>query len=157
VTVKLSAGGKISIYNLSGQVDVVIDVAGYYQAGTGNAFHPVDPGRVMDSRPDSQVGPYNSPWAFGATHDVAVGGLLTVPIGADAAVLNVAATDTTDSSFLTVWPAGQQRPTASSLNWTPGVTTPNAVTVKLGTAGRISVYNFSGTVDVVVDVSGWFG
>ncbi len=157
VTVKLGAGGKISIFNLSGKVDVVIDVAGYYQAGTGNGFHPVDPVRVLDSRPDTQVGPYSSPWAFGTTRDVTVGGLLTVPIGADAAVLNVTATDTTGSSFLTVWPAGQTRPTASSLNWTPGVTIPNAVTGKLGTAGKISVYNLSGTVDVVVDVSGWFG
>jgi len=157
VTVKLGAGGKISIFNLSGKVDVVIDVAGYYQAGTGNGFHPVDPVRVLDSRPDTQVGPYSSPWAFGTTRDVTVGGLLTVPIGADAAVLNVTATDTTGSSFLTVWPAGQPRPTASSLNWTPGVTIPNAVTGKLGTAGKISVYNLSGTVDVVVDVSGWFG
>ena len=35
-----------------------------------------------------------------------VGGLVGVPAIADAVVLNVTVTDTTGSSFLTVWPTG---------------------------------------------------
>jgi len=165
VTVKLGVGGlnagKVSVFNLSGNVNVIIDVAGYYRAGTGNAFHPVDPGRVLDSRPDSQVGVYSTPWGSSLTRAVAIGNLSEVPPNADSVVLNTTVTNTTGSSYLTVWPAGIPQPTASSLNWSPGVTIPNAVTVKLGTggsnAGKVSVFNFSGSADVITDVAGWFG
>jgi len=80
-----------------------------------------------------------------------------VPADAESVVMNTTVTDTTGSSFLTLWPAGQAQPTASSLNWTPGVTIPNAVTVKLGAAGKVSMFNLSGNVDVIADVAGWFG
>ena len=56
-----------------------------------------------------------------------------------------------------MWPAGRSKPTASSLNWAAGVTIPNAVTVKLGTAGKVSMFNLAGNVDVITDVAGWFG
>ena len=136
---------------------MIVDVAGYYQAGSGNGFHPIDPGRVMDSRPASQVGPYSTPWPSAGTRNVTVGGLVTVPTTADSAVLNVTVTDTTGASYLTVWPAGQARPTASNLNWKAGETIPNAVTVRAGGRGAASVFNFAGTANVIVDVAGWFG
>jgi hypothetical protein len=162
VTVKLGAGGKISVFNLSGNVDVIADVAGYYQSGTGKAFHPLNPGRVLDSRPGvGNTGGYTTPWGTGTKRDVMVGGLQGVPSNADAVVLNVTVTNTTGSSYLSIWPTGLSQPTASSLNWTPGVTIPNAVTVKLGAGGtntgKISVFNKSGTVDVITDAAGWFG
>jgi hypothetical protein len=156
VTVKLGTLGKISIYNGYGNVNVVIDVAGYYQSGTGNEFHAINPGRILDSRPASKVGAYSTPWTGGLSRDVAVGGLAGVPVDADSVVLNTTATGTSAASFLTIWPTGQAKPNASSLNWAPGVTIPNAVTVKLGTLGKISVYNGYGNVDVVTDVAGYF-
>ena len=70
---------------------------------------------------------------------------------------NVTATSTTASSFLTIWPAGQAQPLASSLNWVPNRTIPNAVSAALGASGRIAVRNEAGTVDVLVDVAGWYG
>jgi len=162
VTVKLGTDGKVLVFNHSGAVNVIIDVAGYYAKGPGDGFTswpsvwPPPAERILDSRPATQVGTYNTPWAAVTTRDVAVGGLAGVPANADAVVLNVTATDTTLPSFLTVWPTGQPRPNASSLNWTPGVTIPNAVTVKLGTDGKISMFNLSGAVDVVADVSGYY-
>ena len=158
VTVKLGTAGKVSVFNHFGNVDVIVDVAGYYMAGTGKAFHPVSPGRILDSRPPpSQVGLYSTPWGSGAQRDIAVFGFGGVPADAESVVMNTTVTDTTGSSFLTLWPAGQAQPTASSLNWTPGVTIPNAVTVKLGAAGKVSMFNLSGNVDVIADVAGWFG
>ena len=157
VTVKLGTLGRVSVFNLSGNVNVIIDVAGYYKSGTGKSFHALAPGRVLDSRPPpSQVGPFSTPWTDGVSRDVSVGGLAGVPVTADAVVLNVTVTDTTGSSFLTIWPVGVAQPTASSLNWTAGVTIPNAVTVKLGTAGKVSVFNLSGNVNVITDVAGYF-
>ena len=157
VTVKLGTAGKVSVFNLLGNVNVIIDVAGYYKSGTGNPFHALSPTRVLDSRPATQVGIYSTPWGGATTRTVAVGGLAGVPTNADSVVLNTTVTNTTGSSFLTLFPAGAVRPTASNLNWAPGLTIPNAVTVKLGTAGALSVYNLSGNVDVITDVAGWFG
>ncbi len=156
VTVELGASGAISVFNPGGNVDVIIDVAGYYQNGTGKLFHPVTPARVLDSRSASQVGPYNSPWGPGISRNATIGGAGGVLVSADSVVLNVTVADTTASSFLTLWPAGQTKPTASSLNWTAGEVIPNAVTVKLGASGAISIFNPGGNVDVIIDVAGYF-
>jgi hypothetical protein len=165
VTVKLGTpglnAGKVSVYNLTGTVDVVIDVAGYYEAGAGRSFHPLDPTRVLDSRASSQVGAYSTPWGTGTTRGVAIGGVSTIPLDADSIVANTTVTDTTGSSYLTVWPSGIAKPDASNLNWPTGLTIANAVTVKLGAdgadAGKVSIFNFSSRVDVITDVAGWFG
>jgi hypothetical protein len=73
-----------------------------------------------------------------------------------AAVTNVTVTNTSTASFLTVWPGGAAKPTASDLNWVAGETVPNLVVVKLGSGGSVQVFNAAGSVDVVVDVSGWY-
>jgi hypothetical protein len=72
-----------------------------------------------------------------------------------AAVLNVTVTNTTQASFLTVWPDGTPRPTASDLNWVAGQPVPNLVVVDCGD-GAVRIFNATGSVDVVVDVSGWY-
>ncbi len=157
VTARVGASGKVSIYNLNGSVDVIADIVGYYDQAAGDAFAPLSPVRILDSRPAGpQVGPYGTPWGAGQSRDVTVAGTAGVPSNADAVVLNVTVTDTAASSYLSVWPAGEARPLVSSLNWTRGQTTPNAVTVKVGASGKVSIYNLGGTVDVIVDVVGYF-
>ncbi len=157
VTVKLGSSGQISVFNNSGNADVIVDVAGYYKAGTGKLFHSLAPARILDSRPGpGNTGGYSSPWGPTTLRTVAVGGLVGVPATADSVVMNVTVADTTGSSFLTLWPNGQTQPTASNLNWVPGEVVPNAVTVKLGTTGHLSIANFAGNVDVIADVAGYF-
>ncbi len=156
VTVKVGTGGMVRMFNRAGSAQVVVDVVGYFEQGAGYPFHPIDPVRVQDSRPGSQVGPYSTPWGAGATRDVDVSGV-GVPKDAAAVVLNVTATGTTGSSFLTLWQPGWSRPFTSSLNWQPGWTIPNAATVAIGASRRVNVYNARGSVDVVADVSGWYG
>jgi hypothetical protein len=82
-----------------------------------------------------------------------------VPAGAHSAVLNVTVTNPTAASYLTVWPSGTSRPLASDLNFVGGLTVANLVVVQLGTgssAGKVDIYNAYGSVDVVVDVVGWY-
>jgi hypothetical protein len=63
----------------------------------------------------------------------------------------------TAGSFLTVFPAGTGRRTASSLNWVAGqAPTPNSVTAAVSADGRLSLFNLAGTVHLAVDVVGWF-
>jgi len=115
-------------------------------------YTPVVPSRVFDSR--STGGTLSA----GETRSVQVAGHNGVPTsGASAVVLNVTVTETTTAGYLTVSPTGTTRPTASNLNWSPGVTIPNAVTVKLGTDGKIDLYQSGpGTAQVIVDVSGYY-
>lgn len=75
--------------------------------------------------------------------------------GAAAVLLNVTVTNPSSRGFLTVFPGGTARPTASNLNFAPGQTVPNRVSVALG-SGQVSLYNFAGSANVVVDVGGWF-
>src|SRR5207248_4948474 len=74
-----------------------------------------------------------------------------------AVVLNVTVTNTSAPSYLTLYPAGLDRPTASNLNWTAGKTVPNLVEVAVGLDGQVIAYNFQGSTDLVIDVEGWVG
>lgn len=159
-TVQVGANGALSMYNNRGTADVVIDVSGYFtDPGSGSAgdYVPVAPARVIDTRPATQVGPYSTPLGPGAVDAVQITGAAGVPAaGVSAVVLNLTATDTSESSFLTAWPDGVARPLASNLNWGAGSTVANSVTLALGQAGRIDLYNLAGDADLVVDVSGYY-
>jgi hypothetical protein len=77
------------------------------------------------------------------------------PEGVSAAVLNVTATGPTSNGYLTVWPTGVSRPTASNVNFVGGQTVPNLVFARVGDDGKVSIYNPYGATHVVVDVQGW--
>jgi len=159
VEVPVSAGGSVSFYNQSGSTDVVADLEGYFSAPSGTAGQEValTPARITDTRAGSGQANAGATLGPGSTLDVQVRGAGGMPAsGASAAILNVTATHTTASSFLTVWPTGTTLPTASNLNWVAGQTVPNRVIVPIGTGGKVSVYNASGAADVIVDVSGYF-
>jgi hypothetical protein len=158
VTVKVGAGGQISIFNPTGNVNVIIDVVGYFASGTGKDFHPLDPERIQDSRPaPDTVGAFNSPWGAGTSREVQIANFKSVPLAAEGVLMNATVTSTTAPSFLTIWPAGTTKPTASSLNWSSGVTIANAVTAKVGTNQKVGVFNNSGNVHVLFDAAGWYG
>jgi hypothetical protein len=97
------------------------------------------------------------PLVGGSAVDVPVSGAGGVPTsGVSGVVLNVTVTNTSAAGFLTVYPTGAARPTASNLNWVAGWTVPNRVFVPLGTAGKVTFFNFAGVTDLVVDVNGYF-
>ena len=155
VFVPVGTGGKISVYNVFGSTDVVVDVSGYFTDATrsGELFTPTIPVRLEDTRSDGKTLPPNTSF----TLQITGGGVAGVPPGATAAMLNVTATDTTAASFLTVYPSTSSRPLASDLNWTAGVTIPNLTVATIGTTGAVNFYNSAGAVDVVVDLFGYFG
>jgi hypothetical protein len=123
----------------------------------GSTYHPLTPARVLDTRDGTGVGGGANPLGADATIDVAVTGVGGVPAtGVSAVVLNVTATQATDYSYITVWPAGAPRPLASNIDFYPGRSTPNLVKAKVGTGGKVSIYNISGSVHVLADVQGWY-
>ncbi len=159
VEVPVGAGGAVTFYNSAGSTDVVADLEGYFAPPSGTAGGEValSPARITDTRPGSGQANAGSTLGAGSTLNVQMTGAGGVPMaGVSAVVLNATVTNTTAASFLTLWPAGLARPTASNLNWVAGWTRPNRVIVPISTSGQISVYNQFGSTDIVLDVSGYF-
>ncbi|MGB8861235.1 MAG: hypothetical protein WCC60_18400 [Ilumatobacteraceae bacterium] len=156
---QIGTGGQLSFFLFAGASDVLVDVLGYFPSGGG--FTSVVPGRLMDTRPggstiDSQFAGVGELTAA-SVRNVTVTGRGGVPAtGVGSVALNITATASTALSYLTVYPAGSSRPTASNLNLSPGTTIPNMVIVPVGAGGQISVYNDAGSTHVLVDVLGWF-
>ena len=172
VIVPVGTGGQVSVYNYAGSADVVIDVGGWFTddssaSATGDSYVALAPARICDTRA-AQTGVVaanqcnnngSGTGTLGAadTLPVQVTGEGGVPAsGVSAVVANVTVTNTTGSSYLTVWPAGTTQPLASDLNWVAGVTIPNLVVVELGSDGALSIFNYAGSTDVVVDVEGYY-
>jgi len=114
-------------------------------------FMQVNPFRILDTRSSTPLGP-------NATKTIQITGLGSPPIPttAVAAVLNVTAVAGTASSLLAVYPTGTTKTSVSDLNFTAGSVTPNLVTVTLGSGGEVNIYNSLGSVNVLVDVEGYF-
>jgi IPT/TIG domain-containing protein len=162
VSVGLSSGGDVTIFNGLGSADVVVDLEGYFAPASGGStsgqFVPLPPTRITDTRAGSGQANAGSTLAAGTTLNVQVAGKGGVPLsGFSAVVLNVTAVDQTKNGFFTVFPKGNALPLASNLNWTPGDTVPNRVIVPLDPGiGQVSIYNGLGSADAVVDVNGYF-
>lgn len=157
--VALGDGGQVSIFNERGTAHVLLDVVGFYADVTGplgSRFHPMAPQRSFDTR-DGTGGVAVGPLGAGSTLTTRVVERLGVPAGATAIVMNVTVDQPTESGYLTVFPADVERPTVSNLNFAPGQTVANMITVRVPPSGRISFFNETGTVNLLADVVGWYG
>ncbi len=158
VSVPVGTGGQITIFASKG-TDVVVDLEGFFAAPSGSAGGQValTPARIADTRTASGFAGAGQTLAAGATLNVQATGAGGVPTtGVAAVILNATVTNTSDSGFLTAYPAGAAKPLASNLNWLAGQTVPNRVIVPVGTGGQVSLFNSKGSTDVVVDVTGYF-
>jgi uncharacterized protein (DUF1501 family) len=153
VVCKLSAGGRVSFFVDSGEVDLLADVVGYF-APDGASFVPIAPTRLLDTR--NAIGASRAMVGPGSEIAVGVAGLGGVSPTARAVVLNVTATDATTDTFVTVYPDGVGRPDASSLNVSPGGAIANLVVAKVGDNGRVRLFNSSGSLNLIADVTGYF-
>jgi hypothetical protein len=125
------------------------------QAAVAGYFTPLaSPARILDTRTTHPFGPgQTSPLYVGGSH--AKAGLPTS--GVSSVVFNLTVTQGTASSdHVTAFPTGTARPNVSSINFRRGWTGANLVTVKLGTNGEVSFYNYSGSVHLIVDLVGWY-
>ncbi|MFL6126272.1 RCC1 domain-containing protein [Actinophytocola sp.] len=147
VTVALGADREVALYNFAGNVHIVADLAGHYATGAGARFTALPASRFLDTRDSGPLGP-------GGSRVVDLTN--RVPRSATAVTFNLTATNATASTFVTAWPAGAARPTASNVNVPSGDTRPNLVTVAIGADRKVSLYNNAGSVDAVVDLTGFY-
>ncbi len=148
--VRLGSAGNVNFFNNSGSVHLLADVVGYFRDGTSIGMEPLAPARLLDTRDGTGA------IGQGEIRDLLVAGRGGVSANPQAVALNVTVTGPTAGSFLTVWPSGEQRPFASSVNMVAGQTVPNMVLARVGANGMVSIFNNTGATHVVVDVLGCF-
>lgn len=141
-TVQIRPDRTIDLYNNAGGVHLIADIAGFYATGDGGRFTP----RVAERLAPVQLG-------AGVTTTVDLSS--RVPANATAVAVNVTGADVTGNTFVTAYPYGTARPVVSTLNATPGRTTPNLAIVPLGES-KISVYNNAGNTTVYLDLAGFY-
>jgi hypothetical protein len=135
--------------------------SGTVTSGTRTTYVPITPCRLVDTRPAPlTVGPRSSPLGAADTYTVDAfppAGGCPIPTSVTALQLNVTAVGPTANTFITVWPNGPVRPTASNLNPSVGQSAvPNAVTTGVSGQGRFNIFNNLGTVNVVIDIVGYY-
>jgi hypothetical protein len=160
VTVKVGGHGKVAFFNgSSGSTQLVADLAGYYRGGTASApgaFVPMTPTRLLDTR-NGTGAPRSAVANSSFVPFTAAGGSTGVPTGVSAVVLNVTAVGPTASGYITAYADGTTRATVSNLDFVRGQTVPNLVTVKVGSNGKVDLFNGSGgTVNLVADIAGYY-
>jgi hypothetical protein len=153
VTVKLGLDGDVCFFT-SGATHLIADLAAWYQPSLPAGFEELEPIRVLDSR--NAIGVAGKTLlAAGSISTLGVAGRGGVPAdGADAVTLNVTVDQPQGGGFVTVFPCGQQVPTASNLNYASGQTIANLVNVKLAANGTVCIFT-SASAHVLADVAGY--
>jgi len=126
-------------------------------SGTVGAYHTVAPCRLIDTR--DPVGPFGGPsLAAGVDRTFIFAGACGIPSTATAVFLNVTVTGPSDTGNLRIWPTGTVAPLVSALNYSAAQTRGNNGIFKLSGTGHLDMRATQGfgTVDVIVDVGGYF-
>ena len=150
---KLGSGGKVTLNGAGGSRHVLADVFGYFTSN-GDRLRATPPRRVLDTR--YGVGADRAPVGPKRQIRLALGGSGAVPRNATAVVMNVAATEVSGPSFVSVWPFGEPDPGTSNLNLMPGQTIANLVICRLGESGALTIANPLADCEVIADVLGYF-
>jgi hypothetical protein len=87
---------------------------------------------------------------------VKVTGVGGVPANATAVVVNLTAVGATTATYVTAYGATLARPAVSNLNVNNASAVPNLAIVPVGAGGYIDLYNNSGRVNLLGDISGYF-
>jgi Subtilase family len=152
--------GTAGLDNSYGAGRLRLGTAGAAYAPTPQAFTPMAPTRLFDSRTGTQypgeIPNRTTPIGPAGTVAVRVRGIAGIPADATAVALNVTAVSPTTYGWVAVFPGGPL-PTVSNLNFGPGQITPVHVTATVGANDSVRLYNAAGNTHLVVDIAGWYG
>jgi len=119
-------------------------------------YYSLTPCRVVDTRNANGV---NGGPILGTTaRNFAIKGNCGVPSTAKAVTINIAITGASANSWLIVWPAGQAKPNTAAINFSPNdwALSNGAIVGVAAGSPDLSVFNAAGTVQVIIDVTGYF-
>ncbi len=158
---QISADGGVIVFAstasdlVADDLNGALDVFAAKNANLGQYF-TVTPCRLYDSRSDGA-----GPLASGVARIRPAHGLCGVPATATAIAANVTVTAPTALGFLTLYPGDSPAPGVATLNFSASQTRANNALVQLASDGSgsyaLSAFvSGSGTVQVIVDVAGYF-
>jgi GH25 family lysozyme M1 (1,4-beta-N-acetylmuramidase) len=155
ITIPLGTNKSINLYNHAGTVHLLGDLAAHYAPDTGSRYIARPTQRLLDTRPTP---PTWTP-ATGGGSAFTLNLNSHIPPIATAALLNITGITPTTPTFLAATPKTSTtptRPTTSNLNLTTGQTLSNLTDTTLGTNNDIWIYNSTGTINVITDLTGYF-
>lgn len=131
-----------------------------HRAVTPLSLHTLAPCRLADTRrPDGPSG--GPPLGADTTRSFPVASVCGVPPSARAVAVSVKGVGSTDAGDFRIGRSGEPPPPASVVNFRPGRTPSSNAIVPLGADGALAVTcdmpaGSSGSVHLVLDVTGWF-
>jgi hypothetical protein len=140
-------------------VHLIVDGNGYFSSGAPLRYHPLTACRELDTRFANQGAPA---LPTSTTRTLQIQGNCGVPAGAKAAVLNITVVGPTVGGHLQVFPSGQPLPSTTTMNFDagePALGNETVVDLAQGVNQDLSLATYSpqsGTVNVIVDVFGYF-
>jgi PKD repeat protein len=171
---EVDLGGSGAWWNTQGIAPGIYTVALHLQNGAGMAdsapftvvvapevaksFYTVTPCRILDTRQSNAV-------VSGVPVTFAAAGISAfacgIPAGAKAMSVNLTAVGATGPGFITLFPGDYPPPNASTLNFSTGQTRTNNAILQLssdgsGTLAAQSLVGNGGSVQLIVDVNGYF-
>ncbi len=150
----IGTNGQVCVFT-SATADLVADIANWMP--DISLYAAVTPQRLLETRAtDGQIA-YSGPSPTAGTTielDVTEVGTSNIAPDALAVVLNVTVANAATPGFVTVWPCGAPRPTASNVNFVAGRTVANLAISGVGNNGRVCLFT-SAAADLVADVTGY--
>jgi PKD repeat protein len=146
---------QLTVANTAGTIAALVPVT--LLAATGTNFYTVTPCRALDTRLLA------APLIAGAAARVfPIAGTCGVPAGARAVAVNVTAVAPTSGGYVAVFPGDYTQPFVGSVSFAAGTTQADFAVLPLSSDGLgdlAAVASLSGTgqVDLLLDVSGYFG
>jgi endosialidase-like protein len=121
------------------------------------AFTGINPCRVADTRGNGFTGQYGPPQITPAGRTITIANQCGIPGTAQAVSFNFSAVNVPGAGFLVAYPAGGAFPASATMTYnqnTPNLS--NAAVVPLGTGGAIIVVAGVVSIDLVIDVNGYY-
>ena len=147
VITSTNADAEICVATGDAPADVLVDVMGYYPAGSGVVT--IAPTRSLDTRLSSSgSGPVVPGSHVTATLD-------DIPADATAAIVNITATNATADGYFTVWDCDGPAPSTSNGNYVGVTTIANSAITPIGDQSQICVQTGDGAADILVDTVGY--
>lgn len=157
VITPVAANGTICLFTVT-DVDLIVDITGYISPMGAMSFTTTTPFRLTDTRdashPELNAGTNGNLVPANGVITISVAGQRGIAPNAKAISVNITATNSPGSGYLTAWPCGA-RPATSSVNFSAGDAVANGVVVPVSAAGTICVFANNDT-HVIIDVNGWW-
>ena len=135
-------------------IDLVIDVNGYFRPSSTDGYLPMKPQPVVDTT--TGLGGSGRRAARTVMKVMLAGGQGVVPAEATAVAVNIAGINPSAHGYVTAWPCdAPSRPVVANLNPVPGRIIQNFAIVPLSKSGELCLFNWT-DIDLKVDVLGWF-